>query len=404
MSNVLRLAIVDPSDNSRNSLKNMLLGLDLVWLEAECSRYEFFADVIAQTNPDIGIVCIDSNPEKGLKLIESIRDNSPECSILVVSSSNDGQIILRAMRAGAKEFVTHPVRMEDLVTALGRISALKFGVGQGNRACHVIAIAGATGGVGTTSLSVNLGCLLAADQRNSVVLVDLDLSLGDADVFLDAIPDYTLVDVAQNISRLDITLLKRSLTKHSSGLYLLPRPVQLQDTQLITPDDLGRVLGLFKATFSHLILDLSKSYTALDLVALRSAKDILLVTQLDLPCLRNVVRLMMSFNEIEGLKDKVKIVVNRVGLDNGTISLKKAQETMGRDIFWQLPNDYRTMVEVRNNGVPLIEQAPRAGITQAMVALAEALCAADGRPKDEAVAKAGGWLSFLSKGKAKPKA
>ena len=134
MSNVLRLAIVDPSDNSRNSLKNMLLGLDLVWLEAECSRFEFFADVISQTKPDIGIVCIDSNPEKGLKLIESIRDNSPECSVLVVSSSNDGQIILRAMRAGAKEFVTQPVRMEDLVTALGRISALKFGVGQGNRA------------------------------------------------------------------------------------------------------------------------------------------------------------------------------------------------------------------------------------------------------------------------------
>ena len=182
-----------------------------------------------------------------------------------------------------------------------------------------------------------------------------------------------------------------------------PVPCNCKIRALITPDDLGRVLGLFKATFSHLILDLSKSYSALDMVALRSAKDILLVTQLDLPCLRNVVRLMMSFNEIEGLKDKVKIVVNRVGLDNGTISLKKAQETMGRDIFWQLPNDYRTMVEVRNNGVPLIEQAPRASITQAMVALAEALGADNDKPKDEAAAKAGGWLSFLSKSKAKTK-
>jgi pilus assembly protein CpaE len=409
MSNVLRIAIVDPSDSSRTALKNMLLGLDIVWLEAECSRYEFFSDVISQTKPDIGIVCIDSNPEKGLKLVETLRDTSSECAILVVSSSNDGQVILRAVRAGAKEFLTQPVRVEDLVSAVDRISAQKYGGGSGgSRSCHVIAVAGATGGVGTTSAAVNLGCVLAAEPRNSVVLVDLDLALGDADVFLDAIPDYTLVDVAQNISRLDFSLLKRSLTKHSSGLYLLPRPVQLQDASLVTPDDLTRVLGLLKATFTHLIIDLSKSYSELDFVALKSAKDTLLITQLDLPCLRNVVRLMMSFGDTEGLKEKVKIVVNRVGLGSGEISLKKAQETMGREIFWQLPNDYKTMVEVRNNGVPLIEQAPKAGITQAFVTLADALNQDDKAKEGDAVGSGAGgknasWLSFLSRPKPKGK-
>ena len=113
MSNVLRLAIVDPNDNSRNALKNMLLGMDIVWLEAECSRYEFFADVIGQTKPDIGVVSIDSNPEKGLKLIEQVRGIAPECAVLVVSTSTDGQLILKAMRAGAKEFLTQPIRVEE---------------------------------------------------------------------------------------------------------------------------------------------------------------------------------------------------------------------------------------------------------------------------------------------------
>jgi pilus assembly protein CpaE len=406
MSNVLRLAIVDPNDNSRTQLKNMLLGMDIVWLEAECSRYEFFSDVIGQTKPDIGVIAIDSNPEKGLKLLEQVRDIAPDCSLLVVSTSTDGQTILRAMRGGAKEFLTHPVKVEDLIAALDRISAAKFGTGDGRgRTCHVIAVCGATGGVGSTSLAVNLGCILAQQERNSVVLVDLDMALGDADVCLDSIPDYTLVDVAENISRLDFSLLKRSLTKHASGLYLLPRPVQLQDTAHVTPDDLTRVLGLLKASFTHMVIDLSKGYTALDLVALKSAKDVLLVTQLDLPCLRNVVRLMLSFAEDEALKAKVKIVVNRVGLDNGSISLKKAQETMGREIFWQLPNDYRTMVEVRNNGVPLIEQAPKASITQAMAALAESLTGE--KQKTEAVtsshtqSSANRWLGFLSKGKGK---
>ena len=132
-------------------------------------------------------------------------------------------------------------------------------------------------------------------------------------------------------------------------------------------------MGLLKATFSHLILDLSKGYSPLDMAALHEAEHVLLVTQLDLPCLRNVVRLLMSFGELEGLKDKTRIVVNRVGLDSGQISLKKAQETIGRDVYWQIPNDYRTMVEVRNNGVPLMDHAPKASITQSVAGLAAAL-------------------------------
>ena len=405
MNNVFRLAIVDPRDSSRDALKTMLLGMDLVWLEAECSRYEFFVDVVAQTHPDIGLVTLDSDPDKAIDLVAKLHETSPECNVLVVSSSTDGSVILRAMRAGAREFLSHPVKIEDLLNALGRLNERRYGRGKTKAAgSTVIAVAGATGGVGATSVAVNLGCALARDEGKSVALVDLDLSLGDADVFLDTIPDYTLLDVAQNVTRLDFSLLKRSLTKHSSGLYLLPRPVQMEDVGLIVPEDLQRVIGLLKATFSHLILDLSKSYSKNDLVALKMANHVLLVTQLDLPCLRNVVRLLMSFRGIEGLTEKVKVLVNRVGLDTGNISLKKAQDTIGREIFWQLPNDYRTMVEVRNNGVPLVEQAPKAAITQSIVLLAEAL--AGNEPSAEAEAetpKSSGFFGFLS-GKSKSQA
>ena len=86
--------------------------------------------------------------------------------------------------------------------------------------------------------------------------------------------------------------------------------------------------------------------------------------------LGNVVRLLMSFEEMDNIADKVEIVVNRAGLDAGQISLKKAKETIGREIYALLPNDYRTMVEVRNNGVPLVTQAPKAAITQALRELA----------------------------------
>jgi len=407
MSNVLRLAIVDPNDGSREQIKSLMLGMDLVWLEAECSRYEFFGDVLDQTSPDAAMVVLDSDPEPGLALVERLRQ-STNAAILVVASTSDGSLILRSMRAGAKEFLTQPVSSEELVAALERIAKAQIGGSNGKvRGCTTIAVAGSSGGVGTTSLAVNVGCSLAADESNSVALVDLDMAVGDADVFLDAIPDYTLVDVAENVTRLDFSLLKKSMTKHSSGLYLLPRPVNLQDVPLVAPEDFGRVVGLLKASFSHLIFDCSKAYSDVDMVAMKEAQHLMLVTQLDLPGLRNVVRLLMSFDQIEGLREKTKVVINRFGLGNDHIGIKKAQETINSEIFATVPNDYRSMAEARNNGVPLSVQAPKAPITKAVANLASAinrdaseeLAEGEGTEGAEA-AQAGGkksWLPFLGK-------
>ncbi len=373
MPNVLRIAVVDPNDKTRENLKTVLLGLDMVWLEAECSRYEFFPDVVEQTKPDIGLVAMDSNPEQAIQLVSQLAAQAPHFTLLVSSSSTDGRLILQSMRAGAKEFLTEPVKAEDLAAALQRVKQQGGSRNSTQHGCRVIAVAGATGGVGTTSIAVNLACALAVEESHSVVLVDLDVALGDADVFLDTIPEYSLADVAQNVARLDLTLLKKSLTKHSSGIHLLPRPVHLEDARLITPESLQRVIGLLKTSFTHIVLDTSKSFGALDMQAFQLADEVLMVTQLDLPCLRNVVRLMMSFDEDTVLRSKVKIIVNRAGQDVAQISLKKAQETIGRDIYWQVPNDYRVMVEVRNNGVPLLQHAPKAGITHSIFQLAQAI-------------------------------
>jgi len=201
-----------------------------------------------------------------------------------------------------------------------------------------------------------------------------------------------LVDVTENVSRLDFHLLRKSLTKHSSGLYLLPRPVQLQDLDLITPDSLRKVIGLLRASFSHVVIDLSKSFSQVDLTALELSNEIVLMVQLDLPCLRNMVRLLMSLQQMESIREKVKVVVNRVGLESGQISLKKAKETIGREVFFQIPNDYRTMVEMRNNGQPLIEQAPKAAITLAVQQLTDLLNGA------EVVQTEGGEKTVVDKG------
>jgi len=375
MNNVVRMAIVDPNDATRSSLKSMLLGIDAVWLEAECSRYEFFNDVLEQTKPDIALVAVDSDPEKALMLLAQVSQDIPSCALLVVSASQEGSLILQAMRNGAREFLNSPLQLDDFMAALDRIqqSVQKSGEGSRSKVRQVITIAGASGGVGCTALAINLACVLAQNPENSVAVIDLDLALGDADVWLDIIPDYTILDVAENITRLDYSLLKRSLTRHDCGAFLLPRPVQMVEEELISPESFKRVVTLLKATFTHLVIDISKSYTPLDVAAMDLSDQVMLVTQLDLPCLRNVVRLIQFLDEKEEIKEKLRILVNRIGLEDTQISLNKALETIGREVFWQVPNDYANMVESRNNGIPLITEAPKAKLTRSIEQLAEAI-------------------------------
>jgi len=396
MRDVQRIAIVDPADATREPLRNMLLGVESVWLEAECSRYEFFLDVIRQSKPDVVVVSLDADHAKALQLIAQLAQECPGTPILAVSGRGDGQSILQALRSGAKEFLTSPVVLEELLTALQRLHRARdpgssSGVnGTAKAESLVIAVAGARGGVGSTSLAVNLGCTLAQNPHYGVALIDLDLALGDADVALDLMPDYTLADVALNIERLDMTFLRRSLCKHGSGLSLLPHPVQMEDAGLIREEHLQRVIGLLRASYTHLILDLSKGFNPTDVTALRMADVILLVSQLELTSLRNTVRILLTLGGDPTLGEKVKVVLNRVGSD-ADIGLKKAEDTIGKQVFWQVPNDARSMIESRNAGVPLLQHAPRSKIQQSVAGLAQALC---GKAEAPAPSKKGRFFSF----------
>jgi pilus assembly protein CpaE len=342
--------------------------------------------VISQSRPDVAVVSLDSDQAKALQLIAQLTEEVPDVPILAISARGDGQAILQALRNGAKEFLTVPVVLEELLTALQRLQRSRPGGDKGNGseapAKHeslVLAVLGSRGGVGCTSLAVNLGATLAQDAHHNAALIDLDLALGDADVALDLMPDYTLADVALNIERLDLQFLRRSLSKHASGLSLLPHPVQLEDAGLIREDHLQRVIGLLRASYTHLVLDLSKSFSPTDVTALRMADVILLVAQLDLTSLRNVVRMLLTLGSDEHTADKVRIILNRVGSETD-ISLKKAEETIGKPIYWQVPNDPKSMIESRNQGAPLAQFAPKCKAQLSIASLAQALCGKEEQP------------------------
>lgn len=400
MKDVQRIAIVDPADETREPLRNLLLGVDSIWLEAECARYEFFFDVIDQSAPDVAIVSLDSDQDKALQLITQVAREVPEMPILAISGRNDGQAILQALRSGAREFLTAPVQLEELLTALNRLQAVsQIGISSSSSQGGIVprveskvcAIIGSRGGVGSTTLAVNLGAALAQDKDIAPAIVDLDLAMGDADVALDLMGDYTLADVALNIDRIDMAFLKRSLCQHSCGVSLLPHPTQLEDCRMIREEHLQRLINLLRASYTHLLLDLSKSFSPNDITALEMSDVIYLVTQLELSSLRNAVRLLLTFNNSPELAEKVHVVVNRV-TSNSDITIKKAEEILNKEVYWQIPEDARQVDEARNAGIPLNIQAPKAKVTQSIAGLAVAL---SGREDTGQSTKKSGWLSAV---------
>jgi pilus assembly protein CpaE len=263
--------------------------------------------------------------------------------------------------------------MDDLLPALDRVRQFARKAGAGGPASKVIAVTGVVGGVGSTCVAVNVGCALAAESSRRVVLVDLDMLMGDADVCLDLVHSYTLIDVVENINRLDFTLLKRSLVQHNSGLWFLPHPSSLADVARVQAESLKRLIGLLKATFTHVILNLSNGFRDTDITAMEASDMILLVGQLDVSCVRNMNRLFKALEPTQGLRERIKVVLNRVGARDLNIPLDKVKETIGRDIFWQIPNDWQNAASARTAGVPLVLHAPKSKVSIAMSKLADEL-------------------------------
>jgi len=401
-----RIAIVDPTESTRESLRTLLLGVDFVWLEAECARFEYFFDVIQQSMPDLAIVALDADKNKALQMIGQLSVEHPRLPILTIS--HDHQALLQSLQRGAKYFLTHPVGLEDMLAALRRALGETTSTDQSRNPepgspsrmsgnSTMIAVLGSRGGVGTTSLAVNLASTLAIEPANGVALIDLDLALGDADIALEVngTDNISIADLARNIERLDMNYLKRAMVRHEeTGLAILRHPLEIADVSLIHEGHVERVLNLLKISYSHLIVDLSKSLLPTDLMALRMADQILLVAQLELSSLRNVVRLIHSFGGEDNLADKVRVVINRVGaesLEEG-ISLKKAEEVIGKPIFWQVPNDTKAMIAARVAGSPLVKHNPKSRAQVAINGLANAVCGKPAGQSSTEIKPKGGWL------------
>jgi pilus assembly protein CpaE len=364
MDTARRVLLVDPNPASTAEVQAALDRLGIVRVGQTCSAYNAAPQRLEGSPVDLVVIVLDSDPEQAVAAIRNVKAGAPRVTVLAASRSRDGEMILRALRAGASEFLTLPLEPEEARIAIARLLPAEAPAADGKG--KMITIIGSAGGVGCTTLAVNLSCAIAKAPDASVALVDLDLLLGGVDTLLDVMPELTIADLVTDIDRYDEALLKRAMTRHESGVYVLPAPSAMEDVSRVSPDGLRRLLNVLSQTFQHVIIDASKGYQETDFVALEVSDTVLLVTQLDVCGLRNGARLMQLFRQIDGLAERVRVVVNRVGSDITTIGLKKAEESLGAPIGWQIPNVSDVVAAARTKGVPLDTEAPKHRVTRAI--------------------------------------
>jgi pilus assembly protein CpaE len=393
MKDVIRVVLVDPNEETRSSLQRLLGSLGSVWIAEVFTTYKSVSGRIGEINPDLCLITLDTDPGQAIELLGALGQSDSSGVVLPASGTADSNLILRSIRAGAREFLTLPTEAGELLEIVTRLFRGREDASVASvKGPQIITVTGAAGGVGCTSLAVNLATSLAASKEHETILLDFDLMFGSVDACLDIIPDNTLYNVVQNFDRLDLTLLKRSMIRHSSGLYVLPHPVALEDAAKIDPETLRRLLGLLKAAFPSLVIDTSKGLQSSDFVAFELADIILMVIVLDLTCLRNTSRLLNLFKQFEGMVDRVRLVVNRAGSVETEISLKKAEETLKMPIAWQIPVAVKQFQNSRIRGVPLAEVASGTRPHQAILEIARSLRPA---PSDAEKPRKGLFAAFF---------
>lgn len=368
----ISIAIINSNDVSIKATEALLKQLgDSVKVMGTATNFNEGMRVIQFTNPMVVILEIN-DAATGVDQIKQILTRFPRISVFVTSAQQSPALILSAMRAGAIEYLLEPVEFADLSEALHKVGRLWVAAPtEAPLEGKIISVYNPIGGMGTTTVAVNLAAAIAASNEK-VALVDLNLFSGDVASFLDVNPTYTLSSVTNNIARLDASFLMSVMTKHSSGVYVLTEPLEVDETLDITSEQIFRVLALLKGVFSYVVIDTGGSIAGCNHPTFESSDHVLFNTVLSLPALKNAKRYLVALQKKGLRKDKLKLIVNRY-LPRADIRIEDAEKVLDHKVFLTIPNEYKDVIASINKGMPVVDLTPRSPFSRAMVNLYELL-------------------------------
>jgi pilus assembly protein CpaE len=374
---VLSIAVIGPDNFSRDTVISALSGClgsltpDLV---TDPARVDDEALGIV-TNCNVVIVELDRDPEFSLDLVQTICDHG-SAVVMVYSSMANPDLVVRAMRAGAREFLRLPLEPGAMADALTQISARRKAAHSSQKADgELFVFLGAKGGAGVSTLACNFAVAIAEESNKNTLLIDLNLPLGDAAINLGIKAKYSTIDALQNSARLDSSYLSNVLVRYSAFLSVLAAPTELTPYEA-SKEAFDRLLRVVRQEFDYVVVDAGLRLDLQRTALFDKSATIYLITQVGIPELRNANRLIARFSEDES--PNLEIVINRY--ESGAMGIPDSEITraLTRPPQWKVPNNYAAVRKMQNTATPLALEDST--ISRAIRKMAQAACGKAGIP------------------------
>lgn len=358
----LTIALIGPDEDCRKAVAHALAvckGSEIHDFTSYPPSLDGTPALLAETH-NVVMIELDSDPNFAIDLVESIVAAGPT-TVMVYSTKADPEILVRCMRAGAREFLTPPFTSPLLAESLLRIMAryaqdCSSGVKEQPAMGRLLPFMGAKGGTGVTTLACNFAVALAQHPKQKTLLIDLDLPLGDVALNLGIVHEYSTVSALQAADRLDSSFLSRLVAKHQSGLSVLAAPGNLRDYD-VSNLEIDKLLTVAQQTFDNVVVDMGSRIDLTTTALFRNAHTFYLVTQAGIPELRNSNRLIRQF--FSEAEPKLEIVINRYEPRPFGVSDSDVDHALTRPAHWKIPNDYASVKQMQIDATPLaISQSP----------------------------------------------
>jgi len=335
---------------------------------------------------DILVMEIGNDPAAEFETIRLLLKENVVGTLFVTASKATADILLPAMRAGAREFFQQPLEAAEVREAFGAVLLRRLEeLNPDDEHVHkgrVFGVLGAKGGVGTTTFAVNFATSLqAVDPKRLVALIDMNCFNGEIPLFLDIESDTSWEEIGRNLSRLDAAYLQSAMVRHRSGVYVLPAPKMLDIDLQLPKGFLYKLIRTMRQFFDDIVVDCGMRLTGDVVKICGEAESIYLISTMSMPCVINAHRVQQSLASSAGITNgRMQVIANRFE-KKSQLSLGEASRVLGRDVINTIPNDYSLTMSALSSGRTVAEVAKRSSVAKAYRNLAESVCKAPDRKK-----------------------
>lgn len=359
-----KVVVFDCDKEAVEIISSYLSEIENVELDKVFENYEEGLNYVLAAMPQIVIFSLVEDMAYNQSIIKKLSTNN--INVVAMSSNYTTGTVIQMLRVGAKDFVSKPVIKKDFISSVNKCCNSKDILNNSN----IISIFSNKGGIGKTAIATNLAVEFARQTREKVVLVDLNLPLGDVTTFINVKPSISITSAVENAQHNDTEAVLNACKQYKdTSLYVFAEPIYMEETHTMTPSQIFKLFEYLRKSFSYILIDMGTNIDKMNLKILELSDLILLVSIVNLPLIRNCQRCLDLFKNLGYPDSKTKILINRY-LENDEIKIEDVEKVLNQKIYWKIPNNYFAIMSSINKAMPVCELNENSNVTLSFSGLA----------------------------------